>query len=284
MGSEAAATLGAGLGQKFVGSHGLGDGEGAAEHHAHPFTTVGILMPTGTVADRLILTSIETVWAVHGIAHDEAEHDDGAVGHDHAAHAVDSEPPTLTGSKPDLAPEVTALLVRYRNAAGAVRIPSLINRQTDMQAAVPAVETTRLLSLLGVGIDAARLFATLLAAVGGLAIFVTLLNAASAREGDLALLRVMGASRARVFGTVMVEGVVTALLGGAIGLVLGHVTLAGAIGSFAPLREVGLRAWETHAGEAMILAAVVGIGLVAALVPAFRVFRIDLASTLARAS
>ena len=76
MGAEVAAKLGAALGQKFVGSHGLGDGEGAGEHHAHPFTTVGVLKPTGTVIDRLILTSVETVWDVHGIAHDERGHDE----------------------------------------------------------------------------------------------------------------------------------------------------------------------------------------------------------------
>jgi methionine-R-sulfoxide reductase len=36
-----------------------------------------------------------------------------------------------------------------------------------------------------------------------------LLNAASAREGDLALLRVMGARRGTVFGTILTEGLIT---------------------------------------------------------------------------
>lgn len=293
MGSDVAARLGAGLGQKFVGSHGLGDGEGAGEHHTHPFTTVGILKPTGTVIDRLILTSVETVWDVHGIAHEEdeahhhdtenheagGEHGDHA-GHDHGPHQGQA----VTAGSHQLEPEVTALLVRYRNASGAIRIPSMINRQTDMQAAVPAIETTRLLSLLGVGIDGARLFAWLLAAVGGLSIFVTLLSAASAREGDLALLRVMGASRGRIFGTVMVEGGITALVGAVAGLGLGHAILAMAVRSFDALNEIGLKAWQVHPGELAILGAVLLIGLAAALIPALRVFRIDLAATLARAS
>ena len=83
----------------------------------------------------------------------------------------------------EMKPEITALLVSYKSAFGAVRIPSMINRQTNMQAAVPAIETARLLSLLGVGIDGAQLFAWLLAATGGLSIFVALLAAASARDG-----------------------------------------------------------------------------------------------------
>jgi len=287
MGAQVAAKLGAGIGQKFVGSHGLGDGEGAGEHHAHPFITVGIMEPTGTVLDRLILTSIETVWDVHGIAHqsheghphERASHYDH--GHeDHVHHGSDGQGEANAGTHPD--PEVTALLVRYRNAAGAVRIPSMINRQTDMQAAVPAIETARLLSLLGVGIDAARLFAWLLATIGGLSIFVTLLSAANAREGDLALLRVMGASRLRVIGTLMAEGLLTALAGGALGLVAGHLVLAGVIGGFSPLAELGLEPWRLLPGEFLILCAVIAIGLAAASIPALRVFRSDLAQTLAR--
>ncbi len=267
MGADVAVSLGADLGQRFVGSHGLGDGEGAGEHHAHPFTTIGILKRTGTVIDRLILTSIGTVWDVHGIAHEDEAHDHG----DHAS------------PHHDLAPEVTALLVQYRSAAGAIRIPSMINRQTDMQAAVPAIETTRLLTLLGAGIDGARLFAWLLAVMGGLSIFVALLNAAGAREGDLALLRVMGAGRGGIFGTVIAEGLMTALAGGALGLLLGHGLLALAVRSFTALGDLGLMPWQAHAGELVILGGGALIGLVAALFPALRVFRIDLAATLARA-
>lgn len=276
MGAQVAKTLGAGLGQKFVGSHGLGDGEGAGEHHAHPFTTVGILKPTGTVIDRLILTSVETVWDVHGIAHDGEPAERGD--HDHRDHHDHDQ----VHDQPHLDPEVTALLVRYRNAAGAIRIPSMINRQTDMQAAVPAIETARLLTLLGVGIDSARLFAWLLAAIGGLSIFVTLLSAANARQGDLALLRVMGASRFRVVGTVVAEGVLTALIGALLGLFAGHLVLALVIGGSASLAELGLEPWHWQSEEVLILVAVIAIGLAAALIPALRVFRSDLAQTLAR--
>ena len=152
--------------------------------------TVGILAPTGTVIDRLILVSVETVWDVHGIDHegDNPDHEDEAhEGNDHA-HENEAEPAEAQRAdvfqRPrSLEPEITALLVSYRSAAGAVRLPGFINRQSELQAAVPAIETTRLLSLLGVGIEGARLFAWLLSVIGGLSIFVALLNAASAREG-----------------------------------------------------------------------------------------------------
>lgn len=289
LGATVARELGAGIGQKFVGSHGFGQGEGVTGHDEHPFTTMGILAPTGTVIDRLILTPIESVWDVHGIGHDHHEEaaghraeTDEAGRHEGEAHH-EEDAPELIGAVGTLEPEVTALLVSYRSALGAVRVPSFVNRQTNMQAAVPAQETARLLSLFGAAIEGARVFAWLLAATGGLAIFVALLNAARAREADLALLRVMGATRASVFGTILLEGLLTAAAGALLGLVTAHVALAVARAFFDPLAEIGLDPWQMHSGELAIFAGVLAIGIVAALIPALRVFRVDLARTLARA-
>ena len=74
-----------------------------------------------------------------------------------------------------------------------------------MQAAVPAVEVSRLLALVGVGLDAVRAFAVLLMLTAGLSIFVALLTALKEREGDMAMLRVIGASRAAIIGQVASE-------------------------------------------------------------------------------
>jgi putative ABC transport system permease protein len=274
MGGTAARELGATLGQRFVGSHGLSDEEGSTGHEEHPFTTVGILAPTGTVLDRLILTSIESVWDLHGIEHGHAEQ-----AYEHKTH----EHEEAAAHGPQLEPEVTALLVKYRSALGAVQVPGFINRQTDMQAAVPAIETARLLSLFGAGVDGARLFGWLLAAIGGLSIFVALLNAARAREGDLALLRVMGARRGQVFGTVLLEGLLTAAAGVAIGIAAAHILLALAVRSFVSLEEIGFDPFRFHPGEAVIALAVLAIGVLAAAIPALGVFRRDPALTLARA-
>ncbi len=293
IGAKVAEQLGMGLGQRFFGTHGLEADEGASEHDHAPFQAVGILAPTGTVADRLILVSVESVWDVHGIEHDHApeqhQHEKGEAEHDHSGHAHgkahdhEAEAANLTG-RGALKPEITALLVSYKSASGAVRLPAMINRQTGMQAAVPATETSRLLSLLGVGIDGARLFAWLLAFTGGLSIFVALLSAASAREGDLALLRVMGAGRGTIFGTILAEGLITAAAGAILGLLLGHALMALAVRSFAQLGDLGFNPLAIHPGELAIAAAVLGIGLMAAFIPALRVFRTDLAVTLARAN
>lgn len=278
LGADVVQTTGATLGQKFVGSHGLGSEEGAGEHKANPFTTVGTLARTGTVIDRLIITSIPSIWDVHGIEHDheKGEHHDDA-DHDHEHKVEAGEAPEV------LSAEVTALLVTYRNATGAIRIPSFVNAQQKLQSAVPAIETTRLLSFLGAGLDAVQLLAWLIAFTGGLSIFVALLGAMDAREGDLALLRVMGATSSSVFSTVLVEGVITAGLGAVLGLLLGHLAIAAAISNFKRLEQIGLDPFAFHQAELAIIVGVLAIGIVAALIPAIRLFKTDLNRALARA-
>lgn len=329
LGAEVAARTGADLGQKFIGSHGFAEDEEGDQGHDHaPFETVGILEPTGTVVDRLILTSYESVWDVHGIDHDhdhDHDHDEGEahshsdedVGHDnhgehdhdgehdhHADHGhgesedhnhSDEDTTTAIGEPGQqqrssilqangngLEPELTALLVTYRSASGAIRIPAMINRQTEMQSAVPAIETARLLELMGASIDGVRIFAWLLAVTGGLAIFVALLNMARSREGDLALLRVMGASRVQVFATVIMEGVITAAFGAVVGWFGAHIAIMVAQRSFQTLADLGLQPWQPVLPELWLMVAVLGIGALAALIPALRVYRIDPARTLAR--
>lgn len=290
MGADVAAQTGAALGQKFFGSHGLAtDEDGAQGHEGTPLETVGILAATGTVVDRLILTSVETVWDVHGIEH-EHEHEDDEAGHDHdhesPATPIPAEPAPRAGvlqaQGDGLEPELTALLVSYRNPSGAIRIPAMIDRQTALQSAVPAIQTARLLELVGASLEGIRLFAWLLALTGGLAIFVALLNMARTREGDLALLRVMGASRVQVFATVILEGVITAGLGGLLGWISAHLMILAARSSFATLADLGLAPFRFVPAEAGVLAAVLVIGALAALVPAVRVYQIDPARTLSR--
>ncbi len=270
LGAEVARTTGAAIGQKFVGSHGLADEFGQDQGHDHaPFVTVGILAPTGGVTDRLILTSVESVWQVHGI---ERHHEEPGA---HDDHADETAPDALE-------PELTALLVTYRNAAGAMRVPVMINRQSALQAAVPAAETARLLDLLGASLEGLTVFAWLLAATGGLAILVALVGMVRNREGDLALLRVMGAPRGLVFGTVMLEGVLTAATGALLGWVMAHGLIMAARSAYPALAELGLTPWQPLGAEFAVLAGITAIGALAALVPALAVYRLDPARVLAR--
>ncbi|MDP1875746.1 ABC transporter permease [Phenylobacterium sp.] len=294
IGAQVARQTGAALGQKFVGSHGLsGDGHG---HEETPYEVVGVLAPTGSVLDRLIITPVGSIWAAHGFTpppaagaadheddHDQAGHDhdhDGDGSQDHEAHehetGGDHQAHAAGGEL-----EVTALLVKYRSSMAAVRLPTFINKQTQLQAAAPAVEMTRLLSLLGVGIDAVRAFAVLLMATSGLSIFVALYSALRQREGDMAMLRVMGARPPAIFGHIILEGVLLAAAGALLGVVVGHAVVAAAAASFPQLQDMGLTAARFEPAELAIVIAAISMGALAALIPALKVFGVDIAQTLA---
>jgi putative ABC transport system permease protein len=297
IGAEVAARTGAALGQRFVGGHGMGGGDEGPKHEETPFIVVGRLKPTGTVIDRLILTRIESVWAVHGIEtpHEAEDHHEGESAEEHAAHdhegesaeehaAHDHEGESAEEHAAHASPaEVTAVLVRFGSPIAAVRLPGFINRQTNLQSAVPAVEVSRLLALVGVGLDAVRAFAVLLMLTAGLSIFVALLTALKEREGDMAMLRVIGASRAAIIGQVASEGLILAAAGAALGLVLGHGVIGLAAASIEQLHQLGLSATRFHPGEIWIVGAALAIGLIAALIPALRVLQSDIAETLANA-
>ena len=288
IGAEIARQTGADIGQRFYGSHGLGDA--GAEHAHQPFTVVGILEKSGGAIDRLIVTSVETVWRVHGIEHDhhedaphEADHADApheTHGHDHDRDA------TREGlqERGQMRPEVTALLVNYRNASAAIRVPAVINRQTQLQAAVPATETARLLSLFGASLAGAQIFAWLLAAIGGLSIFVALLNAVQTRAADLALLRVMGAKRSFVFGAMVYEGLMIGALGVAAGMIMGHALLWYATHTFGPLASLGFDPFLLHPGALVIAGGVIAIAGLSALIPALRVYGGDAVRMLSKSS
>ncbi len=84
------------LGSTFAGAHGLV--EGGHSHDEQLYSVVGVLAPTGSVVDRLVLTSLESVWELHGQeAHAHEDHEDDHEGeHDahedeHDAHEDDHE-------------------------------------------------------------------------------------------------------------------------------------------------------------------------------------------------
>lgn len=251
LGAEVARATGLGLEASFVGSHGL---SGGLAHGEHPYTVVGIAAPTGTVVDRLILTSLESVWEVHETR---------------AADAADRE--------------ITALIVRYRSPLAAVQLPRLVNARPALQAAVPAFEAARLLSIVGFGLDALRLFGLALLVTAALSVLVALTNALSDRQADLALMRVLGATRGLLVRALLLEAVLLTGTGSAVGLAIGHALLELLALVLPEARAAGLTGLGLAPGEAWLVPGALLLAIVAAAVPAVRAYRADLVGTLARA-
>jgi putative ABC transport system permease protein len=268
IGARVAADTGLAVGDRFVGSHGLGGG--GAEHGAHPYTVVGVLAPSASVLDRLVLTPIASVWEAHGMIPEE-EHGDEE--HEHA----DEE----EAAGPVRPLEITSLLLRYRSPLGAVQLPRLVNQESALQAASPALESARLLALVGIGLDTVRAFGLLLVASAGLGVLIALSNAMQERRYDLAVMRMLGASRRTLFAQPLLEGLILAAGGALLGLLLGHGA-ALLLGRLLPAaRDMGLTGLLWRPQELYLVALALGVGLLAALIPAIQAYRTDIAATLA---
>ena len=258
LGAQVAKVTGLKIGAAFTGSHGLGAGGG--EHEAAPFKVVGVLAPTGSVADRLVLTGIDSVWKMH----------------EHHAEKVEHESESTEGK------EVTSLLIQYRTPLAGASLPREINSQSAMQAASPAFETARLLSLVGFGVDTLRAFAIVLMASALLSMFIALTNTLDERRYDLAIMRTLGAGNGWLFALVLLQGVMLAAIGALIGIVLGHLA-AQLLGMwFNITQQMAFTGFTWVKEEMWLIAVAIAVGIVAAILPALRAYRTDIASTLAK--
>jgi putative ABC transport system permease protein len=263
IGAEAAKSTGLAIGDRFGGVHGVESGGEA--HEERLYTVVGILRPTDTVIDRLILTAVDSVW----LAHDPARNPQ------HAQRAGSASAPTAA----DL--QVTALLIRYASPMAAILLPRQINSASAFQAAAPAQEITRLLSLVGVGLDTLRGFGLLLILSATLGVFIALYNAMQERRYDLAVMRALGAHPSTLFLQVLAEGLILSIVGTALGLAAGHGT-AELLGRLLPAADaMGLTGYAWPAEEWWLCLLAPGVGLIAALIPAWQAYRTDIAATLA---
>mgnify|MGYP000229162603 CR=1 FL=1 len=306
-GAAVADELGLKVGDTFKSSHGFDQNEDLIHEDAAPFIIVGILAPSGSVLDQLLLTRFSSPWAVHehgGEEHtDSAEGDDGHShegehehdeahahegeqehSHDHAAHPHQAEAQTDPYPGELLSysdQEITSILVTFKgHNYQALNMQRAINENTEMQAATPAIEINRLYALMGTGTKALRWLAIVIVAVSGLSIFISLYNSLKERRYELALMRVMGASRGKLLGLIVLEGLLLAVLGYLLGMILSH-------GSMYLLADQMKEAYQYTFSwanflveEAYLFGGALLIGLVAAIIPAIQASNTDISDTL----
>ena len=257
IGAAVAARTGLKVGDGFFGTHGLA--EGGTEHRDARYTVTGILAPSGTVLDRLILTPLDTVWIVH----------EGYV----------KDPEELRILQQER--EVSALLVRYRTPIAAATLPRAINAGERTTAASPAFESARLIALLEPAILLMQAFAIMLTLAALTSIALATHVSLRERRGDAAVLRMMGMSRLRLLRQYLLEagllGLAGTILGAALALGVLHLTAGWlAAGPKILLPEL------TRAGPPWIwMLLALPVALLAALPSALRAARIEPSRVLA---
>lgn len=237
LGSSVAEQLNLKIGDTFLSSHGLIENEIDVHDHA-PLKVVGILQPTQKVIDRLIISNLESIWDVHhhkeGVAHEEnytdkhdKAHEDG---HTHDEHQNNDGEHKKSHAKNnsdehDDEKEITSLLITFRNPVALLTLPRKINKDTNMQAALPKYELDRLYEYTGVGFKTVSLIAYLILIISGITIFISLYKMVKERAFDLALLRTYGASNLQLIKMVTYEGLVIILIAFISGFLLVKVGL-----------------------------------------------------------
>ncbi|HEY0266462.1 MAG TPA: ABC transporter permease, partial [Rhizomicrobium sp.] len=174
LGAQAAKALHMSIGDRFVGAHGLA--MGGEMHSQFPYRIVGIMAPTGSVLDRLVLCDIATVRYIHKM------------------HAEDEAAETgVTETYVNLPDAATAVVASYKSPVAMMLLPRLVDADPALSAGSPSLEIARLMSYarpLTTAATALGLLLVLIAATGAAA---SLMATMHARTRDLALLRVLGA-------------------------------------------------------------------------------------------
>lgn len=261
------------VGDAFVSSHGFDEDPDLAHDHAK-FKVTGILKATGNVVDQLILTNTSSIWSMHN-------HGSEGEAHEHVEDTLEAEH-VHDNSNEDLLlhPEeqITSILIKYKSKTNyqSLNMPRAINENTAMQAAAPAYEINKLYDMIGTGADAITYIALIIAFVSLISIFISLYQSMKERKYELALLRVMGSSREKIFTLIVLEGVSIAVMGWIVGTAISHGGLA-VLGKYiSDDFRYTFNAREVIKEEWLLLAVSVLLGIIAAIIPALKAAKTDI--------
>jgi len=256
VGAGAARALKLDIGDSFVGSHGLS--AGGDVHAQFPYKVVGILQPTGSALDRLILTDIETVRYIHieQAKIEIAEH--GSTDEENVANLPDA---------------ATAVVAAYRSPIAAAFLPRQIDATDILSAGSPSLEIARLVGYARPAITAATGLGLLLVVIAAASAATGLTSVMNARTRDLSLLRVLGAGRIEITVVAFAEAGIIAFAALAAGAVL--VAGLAAWGGHLLAERTGLLL-TPHVSLAQVGALIAGtvcVAFLAGLFPAIRASR-----------
>jgi putative ABC transport system permease protein len=319
IGSEVANRTGMKLGSKFKAMHDAGSSAIKKEEHDEQWEVVGILRETKTANDRIIFIPLVSFYAIpsHEKYLEQLEQFEKQLeamnsGKPATAPAPKPAKPAASGELLTDAPKekegehheheeayelnpdgtinlklekekwkVSAILVQSRGGFHNQMLVYQFKNRTDAMAVNPAMEMLNFYETFFKGSSTLLLVISLLVTVvAAVSILVSIYNSVTARLREIAILRALGATRARVLALICLEAGLIGLLGGLLGLVIGH--LLGLGGSVFMNHLIGQEIhWlATDWREWIYLCVVVLLAVVAGLVPAMRAYKTPVATHL----
>ena len=270
IGSEVAASLGYKVGQKITLSHGV-ERKSLQEHDDKPFLISGILKPTGTPMDRVLMTSLEGIEALH-------------IDWRHGAAPIKGlEISSEQALEMDLQPEsITAFFVGLKSRIAAFSYQRRINNYNDetLTAILPGVALQELWQLISTA-EIALIAISIMVVIAGLfGMLTTILSSLNERRREMAILRSVGAQPKHIFLLMMFESVLYAFAG----TLLGFAFLYSLLLIIQPIIQntLGLHVAIASPGsyELVMAAAIICSAAILGAIPAWRAYRNSLADGL----
>ena len=272
VGSKIHTKLNISIDDELISSHGLR--ETGEQHSDQLFKVVGLLEPSNSVIDQLIVTSPESIWDLHDDHDHDEEHE-----HDHDEeheHDHDEEHEHDHDDK-----EITAMLIKFKSPMNIIQFPRQINENTNLQAAVPSYEISRLFKLFGFGIETLTYLAYLIIIVSGFSLFINLFNSMRERKYEMALIRTLGSSRRQLSMMIIFESLILTTVGFFIGLLVSRLGVMFVSSLMEESLNYNLNAFGILNEELWLLVLSIFIGLISSIIPALQVYNLNISETLA---
>ena len=288
VGSKIHSKFGLKLDDELISSHGLR--ETGEAHEDQLFKIVGLLEPSNSVIDQLIVTSPESIWDLHA-EHDHSgeEHDDE---HDHEHddehddehdHEHDDEHDHEHDDEHDHEhddEEITAMLIKFQNPMNIIQFPRQINEETNLQAAVPSYEISRLFKLFGFGIETLTYLAYLIIIVSAFSLFINLFNSMRDRKYEMALIRTLGSSRRQLSFMIIFESLILTTVGFLLGLLVSRLGVMFVSSLMEESLNYNLNSFGILNEELWLLILSIFIGLISSIIPALQVYNLNISEVL----
>lgn len=232
-------------------------------HEENRLRFVGILAPTSTPHDRAIYIPLETFYGLEGHPQE-----------------------TKIMAEVEEFREISGAYIKIRRIRGGALHPGIqdlkfaINQSDRNQLVIPNEVMPRLFGIIGWVDRVLIAIAVILTVLSGLFLFFSLLSAMRERRRDLALLRALGATRKTVMGLVVSEALIISLLGGLLGLILGHGLIS--VGAHFIKVETGVNFTGSYLSLAdwLVLPGAAFLGFLAGLVPGVQAYRLGVLKNL----
>ena len=263
IGSDVASALDYEVGDPIVVAHGLAS---FSEHADTPFRISGILEKTGTPVDRTVIVSLEAIEAIH-------------VDWESGAQKPGEPTPVEVIREMDLAPKaVTAVMLGAESRLQIFALQRAINEYPEepLLAVLPGVALQELWGIVGIAETALIGVSAMVVVTALLGMAAMILSSLNARRREMAIFRAMGAGPSTILGLLLIEALLMAAAGSALGVALLYLCLVvlqpildAQYGLFIPITGLDTR-------EVLTLSAIVAAAALAGLVPALRAYRMSL--------